>query len=191
MKKHLLIESDSGLVIFRDATIDLMVDGNNDNLADDYPKDIDFTTNSGAPIDNTDLVDISSAALTAGAKTELGWYFDFNTAAGSPTPLNGEKGLASPSVFAGTLIFTTFIPSDPTALADTCSASEGSGNAFNFNILTGNASLDWDGDGDVDLDEGSQPALPGELLEEHGRRDPHGDREQGCHADQPQRAVQR
>ncbi len=138
---------------FRDATIDPMVDGNSDNLADDYPKDIDFTTNSGAPIDNTDLVDISSAALTALAKTELGWFFDFNTSAGTSSPLNGEKGLASPSVFAGTLIFTTFIPSDPSAIADTCSASEGSGNAFNFNILTGNANLDWDGDGDIDLDD--------------------------------------
>jgi len=110
---------------------------------------IDFTTNAGAPITNTDLVDISTSPLSASAKTELGWYFDFNGAAGGPATPTGEKGLAAPAVFAGTLIFTTYIPTQ--ASAGSCSVTEGGGVAYNFNILTGNASLDWDGDGDVDI----------------------------------------
>ncbi len=140
----------------RDATIDPMVDCTApctpDGLAEDYPTKIDSTTNSGAAIVNTDLVDISTIALVAAsAKTSLGWYFDFNTNTG--TTASGEKALAAPTVTAGALEFTTFTPSDPNAIADTCSASEGNGTAFNFNILTGNAALDWDGDGDIDLDD--------------------------------------
>ena len=131
-----------------------MVDSNNNNIADVYPANID-QSGGGTAISNANLVDISSTALTTAVSTKnaLGWYFDFNSAAGNPLVATGEKGLAAPAVFAGTLIFTTFIPSDPNAIADTCSASEGSGNAFNFNILNGNAALDWDGDGDIDLDD--------------------------------------
>lgn len=139
---------------FRDTTIGKMVDSNNDNIADVYPANIN-QTGGGTAITNSNLVDISTTALTTAVSTKnaLGWYFDFNTADGTPLVATGEKGLAAPAVFAGTLIFTSFIPSDPNAIADTCSASEGSGNAFNFNILSGNAALDWDGDGDIDLDD--------------------------------------
>ena len=52
--------------------------------------------------------------------------------------------LASSGVFAGTLIFTTYIPDDATAIADVCSAAEGTGRAYNFNILSTAAALDWD-----------------------------------------------
>lgn len=143
---------------FRDATIDPMIDASPiDGIADNYPQTITGGSRSSAAIINdasdTDLVNVSSSILTAAAKTKLGWYFDYNVAAGSPAVLTGEKGLAAPAVFAGTLIFTTFTPSDPSAIADTCSASEGSGNAYNFNILSANANLDWDGDGDIDIDD--------------------------------------
>ncbi len=139
---------------FRDTTIDPMADANTNGLADSYPANIDLTS-GGTAITNANLVDISTAPLTAisSVKTSLGWYYDFNVSVGSPASLTGEKGLAAPAVFAGTLIFTTFIPSDASAIADTCSASEGAGNAFNFNILSANASLDWDGDGDIDVDD--------------------------------------
>ena len=126
-----------------------MVDGDSNGIADDYPLNIDASSN-GLPIqdDGTQLIDITANILDgtdANVRNSLGWVYDFN-AAGTP----GEKVLAATSVFKGTLIFTSYIPDDPSLVADRCTPAEGSGRAYNFNILSTKAAIDWDEDGSVE-----------------------------------------
>ena len=129
---------------FRDVNIGRMLDSNGDNRADTYPLTTTGSDNAAA-IDNGDLLDVTTQTLvdigasSSSVQNALGWYFDFNNAG-----RDGEKVLASSGVFAGTLIFTTYIPDDAAAIADVCSAAEGSGRAYNFNILSTAAALDWD-----------------------------------------------
>lgn len=134
---------------FRDSTIGPMEDGDNNGIADDYPLNIDATSN-GSPIqdDGTQLIDITTNVLDGADPDVLiarGWYYDF-ALAGTP----GEKILAATSVFKGTLIFTSYIPDDPILVADQCIPAEGSGRAYNFNILSTKAAIDWDGDGTIE-----------------------------------------
>ncbi|MGR8950253.1 MAG: pilus assembly protein [Gammaproteobacteria bacterium] len=132
---------------FRDSTIGPMVDSNSDNIADDYPLNIDATTN-GSPITDSDLIDVTTTVLdgtNTSVRDSLGWYYNFDSAG-----TDGEKVLAASSVFAGTLIFTSYIPDDPTLVADQCTAAEGTGRAYNFNILSTKAAIDWDEDGTVE-----------------------------------------
>ncbi|MFT4563407.1 MAG: type IV pilus assembly protein PilY1, partial [Gammaproteobacteria bacterium] len=134
---------------FRDSTIGAMADSDSDGIADDYPLNINGSTN-GSPIadDGTQLIDITTAVLDgtdAAVLGALGWYYDFDLAG-----TNGEKILAASSVFAGTLIFTSYIPDDANAVADACTAAEGSGRAYNFNILSTRAAIDWDEDGTLE-----------------------------------------
>ena len=62
--------------------------------------------------------------------------------------------MAATSVFKSTLIFTSYIPDDPSLVADRCIPAEGSGRAYNFNILSTRATIDWDEDGNIeDIDD--------------------------------------
>ncbi len=142
---------------FRDINITQMLDSDGDNLADDYPLQVDGTTN-GSPIldDGTSLIDITNDVfdldgsgnlipVPTGVRNALGWYYDFNAAGRA-----GEKVLAASSVFGGTLIFTSYVPDDPAAIDDICSAAEGSGLAYNMDILSTRAAIDWDEDGTLE-----------------------------------------
>ncbi len=131
---------------FRDINIGPMADSDNNHIADDYPLNTDATTNGTPIVDDAisgDLIDISNSPLEPlPAQTALGWFFDF---ARAPSARVGEKVLAASSAFAGTLIFTTYIPDDDaTVAANPCHASEGSGAAYNMDILSTKATLDWD-----------------------------------------------
>ncbi len=141
----------------RDTQIGTMLDtGTPDNLADSYPQNIDLTAALAAAIDNTDLIDVTSSGVDSTDTTNtaaLGWYLDFDTFVVSGSSADGEKVLAAAGVFDNKVIFTTYIPEDSSVTADVCSASEGSGRAFNLNLLSAAAALDWDGDGDIDSDD--------------------------------------
>jgi len=135
---------------FRDVTTGLMADANSNNIADSYPLNIDASANGGPILDtgsNPELIDVSTAVLDPSSDSTipdaLGWYFDFATATSGRA---GEKVLAGSGVFLNTLIFTTYVPDDASLIQDPCKAAEGSGNAYNFNILSTAASLDWDAD---------------------------------------------
>ncbi len=126
----------------RDRNISPMTDSNGDNLAEDYPS-------AAGPIDNTTLIDITSTILdptSSAHKGGDGWYYDFDAASGSGS---GEKVMAPARVVAGTVVFTTYSPTEDTT-ADPCSPNVGSGFAYNFNILNGKATLDWDTDGTIE-----------------------------------------
>jgi len=135
---------------FRDVTTGLMADANSNNIADSYPLNIDATANGGPIVDtgaNPELIDVSTAVLDPASDSTipdaLGWYIDFATA----TPGRvGEKVLAGSGVFQNILIFTTYVPDDISVIQDPCKAAEGSGFAYNFNILSTAAALDWDAD---------------------------------------------
>ena len=136
---------------FRDITIGTMADADSNNIADDYPLNTDKSS-VGVPIadDGSTLIDISTTVLdasAAGVQSALGWFFDFATATAGR---DGEKVLAASSVFARTLVFTTYVPDDPAAVSDPCQAAEGTGVAYNLNILSTAAALDWDEDGTLE-----------------------------------------
>ncbi len=145
------------LYAFRDSQIGIMAEvGTADNLADNYPLTIDATAANGTAIDNDDLVDVTAAGIDSSNTTNtsaLGWFMDFDTLVVNSTTKDGEKVLAETGVFNNTVIVTTYIPDDPTVVADVCSASEGTGRAINLNLLSAGAALDWDGDGDIDADD--------------------------------------
>lgn len=135
---------------FRDVTTGLMADTNSNNIADSYPLNIDATANGGPIVDtgsNPELIDVSTAVLDPSSDSTipdaLGWYIDFATANSGRA---GEKVLAGSGVFQNILIFTTYIPDDVSVIQDPCKAAEGSGFAYNFNILSTAAALDWDAD---------------------------------------------
>tara|TARA_R110002072_G_C7974566_1_gene535221 strand:+ start:4775 stop:10147 length:5373 start_codon:yes stop_codon:yes gene_type:complete len=145
------------LYAFRDSQIGIMAEiGTADNLADNYPLTIDASAANGAPIDDADLVDVTAVGIDStntSNTSALGWYMDFDTLVVDGVIEDGEKVLAETGVFNNTVVFTTYIPDDPTVVADVCSASEGTGRAFNLNLLSAGAALDWDGDGDIDADD--------------------------------------
>ena len=152
----LALTTSDRLYALRDSQISVMADANADNIADDYPNQIDGTSNSSAPIDNDDLVPISLTSGLTGTTTEKnaeGWYLDFDTTGvaidGSSGNTDGEKGLAAPRVLFGTILFSTFVPEDASQIitgAEACEAQVGDGRAFNLGILTAAPTLDWDGD---------------------------------------------
>jgi type IV pilus assembly protein PilY1 len=128
------------LYAVRDKFIDAMPDTDGDNLADSgYPQ-------AGGPITNADLVDVSTTVLDTSAATRgaMGWYYDFDA-----TGTDGEKVLSAPTVIAGTVLFTTYVP-DLSNATDLCSAHIGGGYAYNLNILTTKAAIDWDEDGTLE-----------------------------------------
>lgn len=141
------------LYVLRDTQVSPM--SGSGGLATNYPQTVAVTagatTAQGSPIlDNgTDLTDATTTALTGttAEKNALGWYIDFDTVGAVADRTDGEKGLAATRVFFGTIFLTTYVPAEPDAVADVCSANEGTGRIFNFNILTSNAALDWDGIG--------------------------------------------
>lgn len=69
-----------------------------------------------------------------------GWYIRLNES-------NGEKVLASPTVFNKVLYLTTFLPQG-VAVVDPCQpANLGASNVYALNYLTGEAVLDYSGNG--------------------------------------------
>ena len=135
----------------RDKFTDTMPDTNTDNLADSgYPQ-------AGGPITNADLVDVSTTVLdnSAATKGSMGWYFDFDTQG-----TDGEKVLSAPTVIAGNVFFTTYVP-DLSNTADLCTMNIGGGYAYNMNVLTTKAALDWDEDGTLEDTADRQKQLGG------------------------------
>ncbi len=127
----------------RDYTTNTMVDGNADNLADDYPR------SGSTPINHTtlgDLIDVSTTLLDENSTTvdaSYGWYYDFYTANGNEA---GEKVLSAALTLAGTVLFTTYSP-DASNDVDACAANIGGGFAYQFDILSTRATLDWNASG--------------------------------------------
>ena len=137
---------------FRDMHTAEMGDSNNDNIADAYPVQSDGSDNSGPITNSSALIDVSTTVLDPStSQGALGWYIDFNNASvsGGVVTREGEKVLAASGVFAGTLIFTSYVPDDPANISNICSAAEGSGRAYNLNILSTAATLDWDENGSI------------------------------------------
>lgn len=130
---------------FRDTNIGPMVDSDNNNLADDYPRAITVATSNSGPIDNGDLEDVTSSyfdptSADLGFLNALGWYIDLSDGGNA-----GEKVLAAADVNNGILIFTSYLPG--TADPDKpCDPVEGNGKAYNLDILSTRAAIDWDSD---------------------------------------------
>ena len=128
---------------FRDYTTNSMLDGNADNLADDYPR------SGSSPINHTtagDLIDVSTTLLDESSATvdaSYGWYYDFYTANSNEA---GEKVLSAALTLAGTVLFTTYAP-DAGNDVDACAANIGGGFAYQFDILSTRATLDWNATG--------------------------------------------
>ena len=141
------------LYALRDAQTGPMAGGSN-GLATGYPKTLPATAGttgvaSTRPLNNTDLVKINPNLTTGltGTTTEKsaeGWYLELKTAGGrtGASVAAGEKALAPPLVLSGNILFSTYLPVDPT---DPCAVSVGNGRAYNLGILSGRAGLNWDG----------------------------------------------
>ena len=145
--------TDDRLYALRDAQTGPMAGGSN-GLATGYPKTLPATAGttgvaSTRPLNNTDLVKINPNLTTGltGTTTEKsaeGWYLELKTAGGrtGASVAAGEKALAPPLVLSGNILFSTYLPVDPT---DPCAVSVGNGRAYNLGILSGRAGLNWDG----------------------------------------------
>lgn len=144
---------------FKDTTIGKMADqgGGNAGLADEYPQ------TSEAPIiddGTTTMIDVTAVSTTgvgldptnSSHKAALGWYLDFDTVGATGSRTDGEKGLAAPTTAAGVVVFTTYVPESSSS--GICDAAEGSGRAFNLDIVAAAPSLDWDGDNNTSNDAG-------------------------------------
>ena len=123
-----------------------------DGLADGYGKcDAGLPPNCGplqgktAAVNPGDLFDVTNVNDPQGADlTALqaadGYFLDFEG--------NGEKGLASPVILAGTAFFTSYLP-EGVVTATACSLAEGSGLLYAINVLNGAAVYpNWDDVGD-------------------------------------------
>ena len=144
---------------FRDTHINGMTAKTGSNLAANYPK-TPASGDEGIPIGHSipnELVNITTRTLedavaaSVNVDDALGWFFDFNqsnTDASSIVTEPGEKVLSAPITIAGTVFFTTFVPTeDSSASGDTCAVPQiGSGRAYNLDILTTKATVDWQGD---------------------------------------------
>jgi len=89
----------------------------------------------------TGLTDITDICIN-GAETEVackaldlanGWKLELEG--------SGEKGLSSPLITSGVVLFTTYLPNDGTA-ANKCEPSEGSGAVYLVNLADGSAAFD-------------------------------------------------
>lgn len=144
--------TDDRLYALRDAQTGPMAGSN--GLATGYPKTLPATAGgaggaSTAPLDNSDLVKINPDLTTGltgtiAEKSAEGWYLDLKTAGGrtGTSAASGEKALAPPLVLSGNILFSTYLPVDP---SDPCAVSVGNGRAYNLGILSGRAGLNWDG----------------------------------------------
>jgi len=147
---------------FRDVHIDGMTAQAGTNLAAGYPK-LNTPGTEGVPLGHAitnELVNITTQTLEDAVDdaidvgNALGWYFDFNESntSGGVVTEPGEKVLSAPISIAGTVFFTTYLPSEDDTEAEVCVGAQiGSGRAYNLNILTTKAAIDWDGDGDIDM----------------------------------------
>jgi type IV pilus assembly protein PilY1 len=112
----------------RDFTItDMTGGGGAAHLASNYPQ------TSGAPIDESLLVDISLNVLDeddSATDASSGWYMDFYT-----TGHEGEKLLSPPIIIGGNVFFTTYEPDAGNNL-DACAANLGGGRLLGFDIFS-------------------------------------------------------
>ena len=74
-----------------------------------------------------------------------GWYVTFNN--------EGEKVLSESTTFSGAIIFTTFSPSNGTAVG--CGPDTGQSRTYALNQQNAMAAIDLDGDGDLDANDTS------------------------------------
>lgn len=126
---------------------DRYISGLTDSDGDHYSEVTDgYADGSGAAILNAGLVNATTAVIDTSDATKQseGWYYDFKAAGNT-----GEKVLSAATATAGGVTFTTFRPGT-TVSSNPCEGTLGNANAYNFNILNGNAFLDWDADGDID-----------------------------------------
>ena len=145
------------LYALRDAQTGPMAGSN--GLATGYPKTLPASAGgtggtSTRPLNNTDLVSINPDLTTGltgtiNEKRAEGWYLELKTAGGrtGASAAAGEKALAPPLVISGNILFSTYLPVDPT---DPCAVSVGKGRAYNLGILSGRAGLNWDGSDPTD-----------------------------------------
>ncbi len=117
-------------------------------------KDRNVSVGAGAPIGpgNTplnlgDLGDVTDNCLGEGDGTcsgsppdlAYGWRMKLEGAGES----GGEKGLAVPFTFGGTVFFTTYLPPNENSAATVCGPSEGSGRLYAVELLDATPALDY------------------------------------------------
>ena len=93
-----------------------------------------FDATSNVIQDGTDDTTISNAV--AARNSASGWYLRLEE---DSTTQIGEKALASATIFAGVLLFTTYLPENPgaTTVAAACQAAAGFGRAYAVNLDDG------------------------------------------------------
>jgi type IV pilus assembly protein PilY1 len=96
------------------------------------------------------LVTDGESALTTSMKKLMlnggGWYVTLAD--------TGEKVLSESTTYSGTILFTTFSPSNATRIG--CGGDTGQSKLYALNQITAMATLDLDGDGDVDKNDSSK-----------------------------------
>ena len=124
--------------------------------------------NSGSmtlPLDESALYDATSNVIQDGNTSQQaaaqalrdaasGWFI--NLEEDSSTQV-GEKALSRPTIFDNVLLFSTYLPEDPsnTSTAASCQAAAGFGRTYAVNLDDGSAVFNpWDGDAtDLDVDD--------------------------------------
>lgn len=90
-------------------------------------------TVSYTAIDETDLFNATTTPANRSSNAPYGYYKNFTA--------TGEKGLARSVTFAGSLLFTTYLPDSGAA----CSGTTGGGRLYLVDVLTGETRLTDDG----------------------------------------------
>ena len=125
-----------------------MQDSDGNGLADAYPQ-----PNSNLPINHATLIDATSSVLDGesdATRNSDGWFI--NLAA-------GEKVLSSPTIIAGTALFTTYNP-DEAATANVCAVNIGAGRAYGIDLLDASERIDFLNNGPSEAD--------GDMIDERG-----------------------
>jgi type IV pilus assembly protein PilY1 len=104
-------------------------------------------------------------------KDKKGWYIDLMEKPDAVTLVNGlttqwvgEKVLAKPVIFDGTLFFTTFIPANDSTAINTCKANEGEGRYYEVNYLNATPVANLRGGNDLDRYGIAGGGIPSEVI---------------------------
>jgi len=124
----------------RDFHVEPLVDADLDGIVDTGtydPVQGPTLNEAGTLFDATTLVnaeDLEESELEE-LQTADGWFIDLVD--------SGEKALAAPTILAGKLFFTTYLPEGVLDSA-TCALAEGNGRLYGVNALTGGVVFNWD-----------------------------------------------